>query len=64
MINADKVRSLIEALYDLILIRREDYDSLLKYLEAFEYRFKVLEAIKFAIVTKKLCNGCIGELKN
>ena len=50
----DVVESILEALYNFLLNRGDDYDSLLKYMEASNYKFKVLKAARFTFATPEI----------
>ena len=58
----DVVDNFIESLYNYILIKDNDFESLPKYLEASEYWFQILKEIGFSIATDSLRNSYIVEM--
>ena len=60
----DVLGNIVESLYNLVLIRRDNYTSLLIYLEVSKYRTEVLEELGFNIVGSELWNKYINKLDN
>jgi len=55
VIVEDMIDNVLEVLYNFVLIRREEYDSLAKYLEASEHQFSLLQQVGLDLATETLC---------
>ena len=64
MIVDDVLGSLIESLFNVMLIRCDDFKSLPKHLEASEHRHDVLDHVVFEIASPKLRDSHMEELAN
>lgn len=54
VIVEDMIDNVLEVLYNFVLIRGEEYDSLAKYLEASEHRFSLLQQVGLDLATETL----------
>ena len=58
------VINLLELVYNVLLIYRDDYSFLPRYLEATKYCYKILEEAGFEIANPKFHNTFIEELES
>ena len=60
----DVIGNMIEAMFNFMLIRAEEYEALPKYLQAFEHRFEVLTSAGFNLADEKLRDMHMNELQS
>ena len=64
MVVDNLIRNFLEAMYNALLIRGDDFKSLLKYLKGAVHRIKILDEVEFEVANPKFCDAIIGELEN
>ena len=58
------VDNLLEAMNSILLIRRDDFQSLLNYLETLERKCKIFLEAGFEVANKNFCDAFALELVN
>ena len=58
------ISNLVESIYNFILVRGEEYNSLPKYLEAFDYKTEVLAGTRFNLANDQLRDLYMNKLVN
>ena len=57
----DVIGNLMESLYNYMLIKGDDYQTLPKYLEATEHRYEVLKETGFSLASESLRDAYMEE---
>ena len=63
-VNEDIVGKFLELLYSALLVRGNDFSSLLKYIEASEHRYCILEEARFGVANPKFRDAQMKELED